>query len=801
MFARPLKVGKRLILIGALAGLAVTAFGAEPAHIGVVKYLRDGKVDKIAFDYEGTLRYREYQFPRAQYGYLDFEPAVLKESKVRLKPGGHSVKSMEMRSLGDTERPRVRLLYELDRWVAPTLHDTGNHMEIRFTPVSEVPPGADAARTAIDLSTGREVVAPYGTAKPSAPALFGEGIKDELFGDYLKLQAKERSAQAAETANAQTDSREAKPAALLPPSSPVVESTKTPSPTRAPKRETAVAQGGEGSPPAEEPVKSAPPAAPAKETVIPAAGVTPPPAAKSKFDIIKSSKPFVPEAVSSGTQRASVAGRGFELVDLTEPTFQKLISVTFKDADLQNAIRMLAQKAEMNVVMDPARIGAKKVTVDLNNVAVGPALSSILRTNELELIREVGGIYRVVPASMVRARPAREEITVHFPINWIPAEDVKSVLEPVVEGKIGLNRAGNGIVLTDTRLKIEEIADIISRLDVPEKQVRLEARLVEMTINLSRSLGLQWDLARVDRDVSAEALNQPRTVPGTQTNPVPRIAGYHPVTGAPITVNDPIPIPNPLTASNPFSFDQRTNYGGMDSLRMIAPTNNLSGLKWAWGRSVSLFGQEFQLSTLLEAAESANLAKVLAAPVVVTVNNQKAHIEIQRQIPYSSTVIGAGGVQSVTFAFEPVGIVLDITPNITNNDYVRMNIKPTQRILIGRPAGGGALARPIVDERISETNVIVKDEDTAVIAGLRQQEFSQGSDGVPWLNKLPVLSWLFKSRTYGNLKTDLMAFVTPHIIKEVHALTDQDRARYDEIDVQWDLPDYFFDDVKFDLTK
>jgi type IV pilus assembly protein PilQ len=126
-----------------------------------------------------------------------------------------------------------------------------------------------------------------------------------------------------------------------------------------------------------------------------------------------------------------------------------------------------------------------------------------------------------------------------------------------------------------------------------------------------------------------------------------------------------------------------------------------------------------------------------------------------------------------------------------------MRIEPTQRILIGQVGS----ARPTVDERVSVTNVIVHDEDTAVVAGLRQQSFTESGLGVPWIQQVPVLGWLFKSKTYGNRKTDLMAFVTPHIIKETQALTDNEKQRYNEIDVQWDLPDYFFDDVKFDVSK
>jgi type II secretory pathway component GspD/PulD (secretin) len=126
-----------------------------------------------------------------------------------------------------------------------------------------------------------------------------------------------------------------------------------------------------------------------------------------------------------------------------------------------------------------------------------------------------------------------------------------------------------------------------------------------------------------------------------------------------------------------------------------------------------------------------------------------------------------------------------------------MRLEPRQKILIDQTG----LARPTIDERYSSTNVIVKDEETAIVAGLREQDFADGTDGVPWFHTIPVLGWLFKDKSYRNDKTDLLAFVTPHILKQSQTLTDEEKIRYNEIDVQWDLPDKFYDDVKVDLAQ
>ncbi|MBM3334250.1 hypothetical protein FJY63_06275, partial [Candidatus Sumerlaeota bacterium] len=460
---------------------------------------------------------------------------------------------------------------------------------------------------------------------------------------------------------------------------------------------------------------------------------------------------------------------------------------------------------------DPAVV-KMRVTIELENVPIGPALDTIVRSNELEIVPEAGGIMRVVERRKVARVPEREEITVHIPVNWVSSEEVKKVLQPIsAAGYVSADPLSNSLLIKGTPLEVEELTNAIIRIDKPEKQVMLEVRLVEMNTDLSRGLGISWDLSRVDRDVSQEALALPvQKVLGTLPA-MPVVYGYDPVTGLPLTYTPPgAPIigADPgasLNATNPLSYltQDLTSVGGrasagLDSFQIYEPlANELRGLKWGFGKGVTLFGQEFQLSTLIEAAERSNLAKVLASPRVATVNNQLAKINILRQIPYSTVVVGAGGTQAETYAFEPVGLQIEITPNITNNDYVRMNIKVTQKILISQ----SGLVRPTVDERISETNAIVYDEDTAIIAGLRQQQFNETASGAPWLGQVPILGWLFKSKTWSNRKTDLMAFVTPHIIKEEQALSDQERQRYNELDIQWDLPDYFFDDVKFDLNR
>lgn len=496
--------------------------------------------------------------------------------------------------------------------------------------------------------------------------------------------------------------------------------------------------------------------------------------AMPKISILTPTKAYLPSTTGADQSRVT-GGRGYEFVDLESEVFRKRISPTFKEADLQNVIRVLARHAGLNIVMDPREVRGT-LTVEFNDVPVGAALAAILRTHSLELIREAGGIYRVVPSTRVR-RTQIETVMVHIPLNWVNATEVRAILDPIVTGQVSADPVGNSIIVEETPLKIEEIINVIRRLDRPEKQVMLEARLVEMNTNLSRGLGMAWDMTRADRDVANNALNTDPNATPYQTNPF-SYSPLSPYMGAAATDS----------RANPTAVTGQ----GWDTVGVNARSPVPAVGSWAWGTGVNVGGQSYQLSLLLEAAEATNLAKTLVSPRVATINNQPALIRVQRQIPYTTTIVGSGGATSIIWNYEDVGIDLSITPSITNNDYVRMKIVPKQKILISLGDPG---SRPTIDERFSQTNVIVKDEETAIIAGLRSQEFTNSSDRVPWLGQIPCLGWAFKNSGVLNNKTDLLAFVTPHIIKEAQFLTDEEKARYDEIDIKWDLPDKFFDEV------
>lgn len=445
--------------------------------------------------------------------------------------------------------------------------------------------------------------------------------------------------------------------------------------------------------------------------------------------------------------------------------FNQMITLELKDAPMQDVIRLIARRANLNIIMNQNQVQGT-VTVKLENVPLGTALDAILKTNDLAYVREEGGIVRIVPRSEVRGtREAVETQTVNIPINWLPADNVAATLRPFLsEGRIQANKESNSIIVTDVPPKVAEIRQLIAEIDIPEKQVMIEARLIDMSEQAQRSLGIRWSMYKPD---TSGVAGMP-----TSSSASPLGAVRNAIAGEGMDE-----LAGPITEGIETNL---TNYTGRGALMTL-------------GADLHVFGNDYNFEAQIDALESRNLVKTLANPKVVTLNNVPATIEIKKNIPYTEAVQGpSGDTTTQEVEFEEAGILLEVLPNITNNGYVRMMLKPEQKIDRGRFQG-----IPIIDERALEANVIVKDESTVVLGGLRQIENTNNTDGVPWIHKVPVIGWAFKSKFTSTGKLELVLFVTPHIIKEEPAITPVEVKQYEMIDYNW-RSDEYYDKVDLD---
>lgn len=484
---------------------------------------------------------------------------------------------------------------------------------------------------------------------------------------------------------------------------------------------------------------------------------------------------YVPPASPAQKMEQERSTLANELVAvLGEETYSRRVNITTPpDTEVAEVIRLLAERANLNFIY-PEGVIKGRVTLNLKDVPLGVALQSLLATHGLTMVREGENVIRIMPRQQV-APGQVETRTISVRLNWVPAPDLERMLigfiTPGSGGMVRAHRETNTLVVTATPNAITIIRDLIAQLDVPEKQVMIEARMAELQITNGRSLGSATTIERRDGSGNSPVLGTVgENAAHTETNQTITI---DPNTGKPVITDTTVNVP--AVPVDQFLSNLLVGNG--------APSVS-------FGTVISIFGREYDVAATLDALETRNVVHTLVNPKVVTLNNQRALIEVLRENPYFETQQGvAGDVVGQTVKFKNSGVTLTVLPNITNNGFVRLTLEPEQMILAG-------LTRtdvPIINRRHAITNVIVKDEDTVVLGGLRELDGSDTKSEFPWIGQIPIFGWFFKRDSKTLLKNELMLFVTPHIIK-APVLAPAENYMYSRVDAHWDLPDFFFDD-------
>lgn len=463
-----------------------------------------------------------------------------------------------------------------------------------------------------------------------------------------------------------------------------------------------------------------------------------------------------------------------------QPVFNEFVTLDFKNADIQNVIRLLSARTGLNILLDPSEVKGN-ITLHLDNVRLGYALDNILKVNKLAYVIETGGIVRIVPESRV-GRSQVETHTEVINLNWRDATIVEKTFTPFLSehGSMKANEEAQAIVITDTPPNIAKIKELIQQIDRPDRQVVIQARLVDIQIDATRNLNSSWSLSKLNKQAGEHLLSKGEAGPT--------------VTGADIlgAILSPKKSIATLGGVAPVLIEGVGVSGGLGT--------------YQFGTQIGMFGTDYDLNATLTALEQRNVVEILASPRVTTLNNVPATINIVEKIPYLEAVSGPSqGTTAAQVEFADAGVKITVKPIITLNGFVRLDMDLSQKIFRTRTDNGGgaagsALAPPIIDERNSHTTVIVKDNNTVVLGGLRQIDKHDTIEGVPWLHRIPVIGWMFKNK--GNIqgKSELVLMVTPDIVEEA-SLSDREKHLYDKIDTDWHLPDYFMDDVKTDQDR
>ena len=436
------------------------------------------------------------------------------------------------------------------------------------------------------------------------------------------------------------------------------------------------------------------------------------------------------------------------------------LTLNFQSISIREALYVISDfinsnNIPMNMVIDESVSG--NLTLRLNDVPWDQALDIILNTKDLGMVKN-GNVIQIAPrAKMVvmekislTAAQDNEEVqelhTESFQLNYATAEDIAKLLsygdkgaaasstsEHTAErGESGaaytssysyqrggrlLSKRGsavadkrtNTVFVQDTKNKLDQIREIIKKIDQPVRQVLIEARFVEATETFNRTLGGK--------------LGYSGPAVGT--------------TGAGIPLN---------VAGGQY----RALWGG--NVNLPGASSGTGGL------TLSLFDPLATRTLTLElsASEIDGTTKAIASPRVVTTDSGSATIKSGVQIPY--TVTGRDGP---TTQFKDATLSLTVTPQITPDDHVKMDLKVTQDT-VGNMYGGV----PSINSKAVDTQVLVENGGTVVIGGVYTQDETDSTQKVPLLGDIPVVGWLFKNNVKTEAKKELLIFITPKILKE-----------------------------------
>ncbi len=412
----------------------------------------------------------------------------------------------------------------------------------------------------------------------------------------------------------------------------------------------------------------------------------------------------------------------------------RLISLDLQDTDIDNALRIIAEVSNLNIVTTEDVQG--KITLRLIDVPWDQALDVILKINSLGKVQE-GNVVRIAPLEKIRAerealKQAKqaeeqlEELKVRYMrISYARAADLKPLTESVLSerGTVAYDERSNQIIIKDTKAGLSRVVELVRKIDLRTPQVLLETQIVESTRGFQRQLGSKFGFRFVQ---------SPATGNGTGWN-----------------------FPNSVIGSA-----DGNNLGGLDS---DSP-----------GYINLLFGSADgtkNLNVTLAAAENEGLAKVISRPSVATTNNKQATIKsvtkLRVKAPSGGTqvAVGQGGQTSGSpVATETIeaGITLDVTPQASPDYYVLLDINAKSSSFAD---GLGVDGIPSEIERSATSTILVSSGQTFVMGGIYKITENNSLDGIPFMKDIPVLGHLFRYSNTNNSDEELLFFITPRIVE------------------------------------
>lgn len=429
------------------------------------------------------------------------------------------------------------------------------------------------------------------------------------------------------------------------------------------------------------------------------------------------------------------------------------LSLNFQDIDVRSVLQLIADFTDLNLVASDTVQG--NITLRLQNVPWDQALDLVLKTKGLDK-RKVGNVLLVAPADEIAARErqeleAQKQIAELAPLrkdviqlNYAKASDIaklyedeskKGNLKDDMRGSVIYDDRTNSLLVTLTEARIEELRRIVTQLDVPVRQVMIEARIVEATVGYDKSLGVRWGGAATTSRGNWSLYGKD----GSQGIKTSTTTSCGPFAG-----NCTLP-----TTSSSSS--------GTSSSSSPTPFVDLGASDSTSGIGLGFISDNVILDLQLSAMEKSGHGEVISQPKVVTSDKETAKILKGSEIPYQQA--SSSGATNVSF--KNAALSLEVTPQITPDNRVVMDVKVTK----DEPDYANTLngVPPIAKNEV-DAKVLAADGETIVIGGVFSNTQSKSVEKVPFLGDLPFLGRLFRRDTVSDSKSELLIFLTPRIM-------------------------------------
>lgn len=426
------------------------------------------------------------------------------------------------------------------------------------------------------------------------------------------------------------------------------------------------------------------------------------------------------------------------------------LSLNFQDIEVRAVLQLLADFTSLNIVTSDTVQG--NLTLRLQNVPWDQALDLILKTKGLGM-RRSGTVIMIAPTEEIATRekleleskkqveelaPLQSEL---IQVNYAKASDLVSLFQSQDKtllserGKVSVDERTNTLIVLETADRLASIRKLVLKLDVPVRQVLIESRIVVANNDFARDLGVRFGVTGT-RQSNGNLFVSSGNGAGTDT-----------MVGSAVT-------------------NQQTNTNGsMNPISLPAVGNRYNfNLPVSGAPSIAfgILGKNTLLDLELTALQQEGRGEVISSPRVITSNQREAIIKQGTEVPYQEA--SSSGATSVSF--KAAVLSMTVTPHITPDDRIRMDLKVTKDSIgevIKIPGGG---ENPTIDKREISTQVLVQSGETVVLGGIHEQEKRETTFKVPFFGDLPFIGVLFRQNSVVDQNSELLIFVTPKVLKD-----------------------------------